>query len=283
MPALFFQIRIALCLQLPIFISAESCSFFKKRLRALFLSTFFEHRFEKQYDKGAYYLNLKGNQPMEHTTSDERILVMTAVEGEREAVLRGLKGDTRFVVELAGVGAPSAAASTALALAAAGDYRLVISAGIGGGFAEVAALESVVVADAIIAADLGAETAEGFSSVDELGFGSSKIAVNVATAQRLVQALRAAGQTAVAGPILTVSTATGTAATAERLAKRVPGAAAEAMEGYGVAVAANRLELPTMEIRTISNAVGPRDRAAWRIKEALQALEAAFSTLTEVI
>ncbi|MNW39569.1 Futalosine hydrolase [compost metagenome] len=247
------------------------------------MSTFFEHRFEKQYDKGAYYLNLKGNQPMEHTTSDGRILVMTAVEAEREAVLRGLKGDTRFVVELAGVGAPSAAASTALALAATGDYHLVISAGIGGGFVEVAALESVVVADAIIAADLGAETAEGFSSVDELGFGSSRIAVNVATAQRFVQALRAAGQTAVAGPILTVSTATGTAATAERLAKRVPGAAAEAMEGYGVAVAANRLELPTMEIRTISNAVGPRDRAAWRIKEALQALEAAFSTLTEVI
>ncbi|WP_442950188.1 phosphorylase family protein, partial [Paenibacillus sp. 1-18] len=58
---------------------------------------------------------------------------------------------------------------------------------------------------------------------------------------------------------------------------------AEAMEGYGVAVAANKLGLPVMEIRTISNAVGPRDRAAWRIKEALQALEAAFSTLTEVI
>ncbi|WP_431087062.1 futalosine hydrolase [Paenibacillus sp. 8b26] len=219
---------------------------------------------------------------MEHTTADGRILIMTAVEGEREAVLRGLKGDSRFAVELAGVGAPSAAASTALALAG-GGYRLVISAGIGGGFVDVAALESVVVADAIIAADLGAETAEGFSSVDELGFGSSRIAVNGATTHRLVQALRAAGQTAVARPILTVTTATGTAATAERLAARIPGAAAEAMEGYGVAVAANKLELPVMEIRTISNAVGPRDRAAWRIKEALQALEAAFSTLTEVI
>ncbi|ASR46070.1 futalosine hydrolase [Paenibacillus kribbensis] len=219
---------------------------------------------------------------MEHITSDGRILVMTAVEGEREAVLRGLKGDTRFKVELAGVGAPSAAASTALALAA-GGFRLVISAGIGGGFIETAALESVVVADAIIAADLGAETANGFSSVDELGFGSSRIAVNTGASQRIVQALRAAGQTAVAGPILTVTTATGTSSTAEQLANRVPGAAAEAMEGYGVAVAANKLELPVMEIRTISNAVGPRDRAAWRIKEALQALEAAFSTLTEVI
>lgn len=219
---------------------------------------------------------------MEHITSDGRILVMTAVESEREAVLRGLKGDTRFAVELAGVGAPSAAASTALVLAA-GDVRLVISAGIGGGFAEATGLESVVVADAIIAADLGAETADGFSSVDELGFGCSRITVNTAISQRIVQALRAAGQTAVAGPILTVTTATGTSATAEQLAKRVPGAAAEAMEGYGVAVAANKLGLPVMEIRTISNAVGPRDRAAWRIKEALQALEAAFSTITEVI
>ncbi|SPY21068.1 5'-methylthioadenosine/S-adenosylhomocysteinenucleosidase [Paenibacillus polymyxa] len=282
MSALFFQIRMVICLNYQFSYLLNLAVSLKKRHRALFLSTFFEHRLEKQYDKKAYYLNLKGNQPMEHTTSDGRILVMTAVEGEREAVLRGLKGDTRFVVELAGVGAPSAAASTALALAT-GGYRLVISAGIGGGFVKVAALESVVVADAIIAADLGAETAEGFSSVDELGFGSSRIAVNAATAQRFVQALRDAGQTAVAGPILTVSTATGTAATAERLAKRVPGAAAEAMEGYGVAVAANRFELPMMEIRTISNTVGPRDRASWRIKEALQALEAAFSTLTEVI
>jgi futalosine hydrolase len=37
--------------------------------------------------------------------------------------------------------------------------------------------------------------------------------------------------------------------------------------------------LPVLEIRTVSNAVGPRDRAAWRIGEALAALTTAFGKL----
>ncbi|MNC74854.1 Futalosine hydrolase [compost metagenome] len=38
-----------------------------------------------------------------------------------------------------------------------------------------------------------------------------------------------------------------------------------------------------MEVRGISNAVGPRDRAAWRIGEALQALEEAFCAFRELL
>ncbi|MEC0208927.1 futalosine hydrolase, partial [Paenibacillus ehimensis] len=41
--------------------------------------------------------------------------------------------------------------------------------------------------------------------------------------------------------------------------------------------------LPVLELRAISNAVGPRDREAWRIKEALDALEAAGAILLEVL
>ena len=65
---------------------------------------------------------------------------------------------------------------------------------------------------------------------------------------------------------------TGTAARAAELAARHPGAVAEAMEGFGVAEAAAAHGLPVLEIRAVSNAVGPRDRAAWRIGEALAAL-----------
>jgi futalosine hydrolase len=46
-----------------------------------------------------------------------------------------------------------------------------------------------------------------------------------------------------------------------------------------VAEAAARLGVPALELRTVSNAVGPRDRAAWRIGEALGALERAFAAL----
>ena len=51
------------------------------------------------------------------------------------------------------------------------------------------------------------------------------------------------------------------------------------MEGYGVAVAAAQAGLPFAELRTVSNPVGPRDRGAWRIREAFAALTAAAAVL----
>jgi len=213
-----------------------------------------------------------------------KILVLTAVEAEKDAVLRGLRGNSNVEVTVAGVGPAAAAASTALALAGKdADYELVVSAGIAGGFANVAPIGSIVVASESVAADLGAETPEGFAGVDKLGFGTNRVVADAALASRLTNSLRSSGIPTHCGPVLTLSTVTGTAETAELLAARVPGAAAEAMEGYGVAEAASRFGIPFMEIRAISNAVGPRDRAAWRIGEALAALESASTHLEEVL
>lgn len=212
----------------------------------------------------------------------KRVLVVTSVSAEKDAVLRGLQGDGRFDVLVAGVGVAAAAAFTATALTAF-EYGLVINAGIGGGFVGKAEVGSLVVANEIIAADLGAETSEGFCSLDELGFGFTRIHVDAGLMTWVTEAMRAAGLLVTAGPVLTVSTVTGTAATAIELAKRVPGATAEAMEGYGVATSARNCGLPILEIRAISNAVGPRDRSAWRIKEALDVLESASSVLLEVL
>lgn len=211
-----------------------------------------------------------------------RVLVMTSVSAERDAVLRGLHGDTRFDVLVAGVGPAAAAASTATALAMA-DYDLVVNAGIGGGFPGLAEVGSLVVANEIVAADLGAQTPEGFCSLDELGFGSTRVPVDASLVTRVTEALLSAGMSVTTGPVLTVSTVTGTAATASELASRVPGAAVEAMEGYGVATAARNRGVPILEIRAVSNPVGPRDRAAWRIEEALHLLERASSVLLEVL
>ncbi|MDQ0256839.1 futalosine hydrolase [Evansella vedderi] len=212
----------------------------------------------------------------------KRILIMTAVEVEREAVLVGLEANNSFEVAIAGVGPASAAARTASQLATE-DYDLVISAGIGGGFAGKAPLESIVVAKEIIAADLGAETGEGFSSVEELGFGSSKIAVDSRLVEKVTKAMEGTELSVNNGSILTLSTVTGTLETALQLQARFPDAAAEAMEGFGVATAAKDREIPILEIRAISNPIGPRDREAWRIKEALQSLRKACSVLPEVL
>jgi len=175
------------------------------------------------------------------------------------------------------VGPARAAAATARALAAA-PHGLVVSAGIAGGFLPDAPVGSLVVADEITAADLGAETADGFVPVTELGFGT----VSHRPPEALVRdAVAATG--ARAGAVLTVSTVTGTAARAALLKDRHPTALAEAMEGFGVAEAAAVHGVPVLEIRAVSNPVGPRDRAAWRIGDALEALAEGFGKLAPVL
>ncbi|MED1797245.1 futalosine hydrolase [Brevibacillus sp. HB1.2] len=210
------------------------------------------------------------------------ILIVTSVDAERDAVMRGIQGDERFTVIAGGVGPAAAAASTARALACA-DYDLVICAGICGGFVGEAEIGSLVVATEIICADLGAETPEGFCSVDELGFGSARVSVDQEMVERVTEAMKVAGLVAKKGIVLTLSTVTGTAETAAALAQRMPDALAEAMEGYGVATAAQAARRPVLEIRTVSNAIGPRDKSAWRIKDALESLEKGSSVLREVL
>ena len=81
------------------------------------------------------------------------------------------------------------------------------------------------------------------------------------------------------GTILTVAGVTGTAEQAEALIARFPDAVAEGMEGAGVAAAAALHGVAFAELRAISNLVGPRDRDAWRIADALTALRAAVTGL----
>jgi len=212
-----------------------------------------------------------------------RILVVTAVEMEREAVLRGLglehqfsdedsAGRDRILVRAGGVGMAAAAAATARTLTAAelsGEpFGLVISAGVAGGFAGRADVGATVLASRSVAADLGAEAPNGFLSLDALGFGSSI----VETEPKVLATLEEALPDVIVGEVLTVSTVTGTVERAAALLARRPEAVAEAMEGFGVASAASQAGVAFAEVRTISNPVGPRDRALWRIPEALAAL-----------
>lgn len=200
---------------------------------------------------------------------------MTAVPAERDAVRRAFGRLPGYDVIAAGAGPAAAAAGAARALAT-GSYGLAVSAGIGGGFH--AAPGSLLVADAITAADLGADTPDGFVPVTALGFGT----VEHRPPPALVRAV--ADVTAAAtGTVLTVSTVTGTAERAADLLAAHPRAVAEAMEGFGVAEAAAQAGLPVLEIRAVSNAVGPRNRADWRIGEALATLTDACGKLPSVL
>lgn len=214
-----------------------------------------------------------------------RILVVTSVEVEQVAILRGIQGhlyaDLVDVI-VGGVGIAAAAASTATALARA-SYEWVICAGIAGGFQGRADIGAVVVASEMIAADLGVQVTDGFMSLDELGFGSTRIQAPALLVDRITTSLESKKLPILAGPIATVSTITGTADGALMLEGRVRGVMAEAMEGFGIAVAAQQQGVAMLEIRAISNLVGPRDRSAWRIGEALEALEAASTSILKTL
>ncbi|MEU7981818.1 futalosine hydrolase [Micromonospora sp. NPDC049081] len=212
------------------------------------------------------------------------LLVLTAVPAEAEAVRAGL-ADPTVTVRAIGVGPAVAGAATArllaLAEAAGRPYRAVVSAGIAGGFAGRAPVGATVLASRSVAADLGAESPTGFIPVDELGMPPELLGggPTIDTDPALLGALRAALPAAVVGAVLTVSTVTGTAASTTALADRHPDAVAEAMEGYAVAVAAAQAGLPFVELRTVSNPIGPRDRDGWRMREAFTALTQAARAL----
>lgn len=63
----------------------------------------------------------------------------------------------------------------------------------------------------------------------------------------------------------------------------VDGCAVEAMEGYAVLRAAALADVPAVEVRVVSNAVGEPDRSRWRIDDALSELAARLPMLIEAV
>ncbi|MEY4480323.1 MAG: hypothetical protein RLZZ267_1001 [Bacillota bacterium] len=210
-----------------------------------------------------------------------RVLIVTSVEAERKAVEAGIRGDSRFCVARCGVGPFEAAVETARLLET-GTYDLVINAGIGGGFVGRAEVGAIVLGSEAIAAQLGAEDCDGsFLPFNELGFGGVNKLQNVHA--ELIHSWASKLEGGHVGPILTVTTVTGCATSTALLANRYPTAVAEAMEGFSVATAAGKCGVPFIEVRAISNPIGPRDRSNWNIPAALTALTSTFAVLVEVM
>jgi futalosine hydrolase len=55
------------------------------------------------------------------------------------------------------------------------------------------------------------------------------------------------------------------------------------MEGFGVLRAASLAGVAAVEVRAISNAVAERDRARWRVEDALGTLAAAVPPLLDAL
>ena len=113
---------------------------------------------------------------------------------------------------------------------------------------------SAVVAGSVRCDGIGAGSGRDHRTARDLGFAAAD---SIALGQ---------------GPqILSVATAAGSAGEASGRRERYPAAAGEEMEGYAVAVATGLFDVELTIVRGFSNVAGDRDRAGWRMREALGA------------
>jgi len=195
-----------------------------------------------------------------------RLLVCVATEREA-AGLRGRLGAEHTLLAT-GVG-PVRAAHCATLFLARHAVDGVITCGLGGAYpGSGLKVGAVVCALTEQYADLGAESPEGLLDMEALGFPLvdgdpplySRLPLSLFPAARRVDCA-------------TCSTCTGTEATARERETRT-GAAVESMEGAAIVQVALAMGVPVGEVRGVSNLAGERDRAAWRIDEALLAAQA---------
>jgi futalosine hydrolase len=193
-----------------------------------------------------------------------------------------------FAAPVEGDGLPNSVAGRSLALLQTGvgpvnaahaltrflmerQARAVVACGIGGAYPG-SGLEvgDVVCAQSETYGDVGAESSEGFLDMQELGFPVIEgdpplfncLPLDLFPAKRRV-------------PFVTCSTCTGNDAKAAALVART-GCAVESMEGAAIVHVARLMGVKVGEVRGISNIVGDRDRARWRVRESAAAARAAL-------
>ena len=204
------------------------------------------------------------------------ILIVTAVDAEAQAIGE-IPGAT---VIAGGIGRAAAASATTRAILQDGPFDAVINAGVAGalpgGGLEIG---DVVVASSCVYAEEGVMTPWGFESIETLGFRLGDFDGNsVPVDAALLELLSSLFATA---PIATVATCSGTDALAAEIAERTK-AVAEAMEGAAVVHAARLLDAAAIEVRTISNTTGDRDKQQWDLPRGLTALHDAIAVAMDL-
>ncbi len=144
------------------------------------------------------------------------------------------------------------------------SYSLVLNVGIAGSFDPTFELGSLVNVTTDIFAELGAEDHESFLSIDQLGFGTNTFFNNyVEKSVATDQLPKVKG--------ITVNQVHGQAASIELAMTRFE-AQPESMEGAAVFYACSQMNLPCLQVRSISNYVEPRNKESWQIGLAIKNL-----------
>ena len=187
--------------------------------------------------------------------------------------LFALPGRDVYLAHL-GVAKVNTAAGLALALHTLKPDR-VLQFGIGGAFAGAGLeLEQVAVATQETHMDTGVGLENGWQDMAALGFPLVAGHYNIFKTDAELTRTLAELTGAVEQPFGTSETVTGSFAKAEELYNRL-GVGLESMEGAAAAQVCTALGVPFAELRGVSNAVGERDKANWRLRGAVDAANAA--------
>ena len=205
------------------------------------------------------------------------VLVPTEIERRHLARQQGFGLDAPC--ELCGFG-PVAAAARARDAIAAHEPERVILAGIAGTFdPRGLPVGTAAVFPSVLMHGVGVGMVS-FVPAPNLGYvhwpRSGEGAADGPEALTLARPVPAA-----AGPLLTVCAASATEAEADERRRLFPGAAAEDMEGFAVALACRLAGIPAAIVRGISNPVGDRRFERWQIPEALDAANLVVADLLQ--
>ncbi|RMF38726.1 MAG: futalosine hydrolase [Planctomycetota bacterium] len=212
-----------------------------------------------------------------------RRLVLVPTRAELEVVASGLS-EFDVDVELCGFGPIAAAARTAALI---GRFRpaSALLVGIAGGLAEGTAVGTAIEFGAVACYGVGAGSGPAFQPAQRLGWQQwPGTAGQAPMGDALVLDPHAPPSPALESPaegpwLVTACSAAASPAEARWREQVCPGAVAEDMEGFGVALACAMAGVPLRIVRGISNRAGDRDKSRWDIPAALAAAVSAVGQM----
>ncbi|MGE8429024.1 MAG: futalosine hydrolase [Sphingobacterium sp.] len=191
-----------------------------------------------------------------------QILVIAATSFELQPFLEVLSNYDQCDTLVTGVGMVATAFELGRVLHEK-KYDLLINIGIGGCLNRTIEIGSVVQVVTESFVELGAEDGHNFIPIDQLGYGKSKFTSCLWNDKELRLPFLKQGVG------ITVNKVHGNTESVEKIKKLHPDILVESMEGAAVFYAADKITVPVIEIRGISNYVEKRNRATWNIPLAI--------------
>lgn len=203
-----------------------------------------------------------------------KILLVSATKAEIEPFLKHYSfgdevpseiiiGNNQLNVLITGVGMVATAFSMARVFSEQ-HYDLVINAGIAGSFSSSLPPGEICLVNEDTFAELGAEDGDKFLSLETLGLGKSTyfpIISNLLPVQESTRKVKA----------ITVNTVHGDELSIQKIIDRL-NPDIESMEGASFFFSCEQYQVPSLQIRAISNYVEKRNRDNWQIQTAISKL-----------